>query len=69
MRGSRHQSLALASLLHLQEDQAGNLYWRGRKVTALREFGKLMLVVAVIGGVCEVIRTALDLGRTAGWWQ
>jgi hypothetical protein len=56
-----------AELLQLQEDGAGNLYWRGRRLTPA-DYGKLALAAMLIGAVCNLVRTGLDLGRTAGWW-
>jgi hypothetical protein len=35
---------------------------------ALAETGWLLLAVGVIGCICDLVRTGLDLGRTAGWW-
>lgn len=57
-----------AELLNLAEDDAGNLYWRGRRLTAA-DYGKVGLAVLLIGAVCNLVRTGLDLGRTAGWWS
>jgi hypothetical protein len=57
-----------ATLLNLQEGGAGNLYWRGRPLTAA-ENGKVGLAVMLIGAACNLIRACLDLGRTAGWWH
>jgi hypothetical protein len=34
----------------------------------LVETGWLFLAIGVIGCTCDLIRTGLDLGRTAGWW-
>lgn len=56
-----------AELLNLQVDGAGNLYWRGRQLTAV-DGTKLAVVVMLIGLACDLIKTGLDLGRTAGWW-
>ncbi len=56
-----------ASLLHLQEDGAGNLYWRGRRITAA-DCAKLSLAAMAVGILANLTRTVLDLGRTAGWW-
>lgn len=56
-----------AGLLNLEEDGAGNLYWRGRRLTAA-DYAKLGLAVMLIGAVCDLMRTGLDLGRTVGWW-
>jgi hypothetical protein len=56
-----------AELLNLQEDGAGNLYWRGRRLTAA-DYGKLGLVALLVGMVSNLVRTAVDLGRWVGWW-
>lgn len=37
-----------------------------RKVLA--DTGWLLLAIGVIGCICDLIRTGLDLGRSAGWW-
>ena len=56
-----------AELLNPQEDGAGNLYWRGRRLTAA-DYGKLGLVALLVGMVSNLVRTAVDLGRWVGWW-
>ena len=35
---------------------------------ALVDTGWLLLAIGVIGCICDLIRTGLDLGRTVGWW-
>jgi hypothetical protein len=64
----RLRRIDASGLLQLQEDGAGNLYWRGRRITAA-DFGKVALAVMLIGAACDLIRTALDAGRVAGWWE
>jgi hypothetical protein len=59
--------IGAAELLQLQEDGAGNLYWRGRRLIAA-DYGKLALMTMLIGAVCNLVRMGLDLGRTVGWW-
>jgi hypothetical protein len=56
-----------AELLNLQEDGAGSLYWRGRRLTAA-DYGKLGLVALLIGMLSNLVGTAVDIGRIAGWW-
>lgn len=68
MANRRLRKINPRDLAHLQEDGAGNLYWRGQRLTAA-DYGKLALAVVLIGAVCDLMQTGLDLGRTAGWWQ
>ena len=32
------------------------------------EFVYLFLALAVIGAVCDLIKTGIDIGSAAGWW-
>ena len=56
-----------AELLQLQEDGAGNLYWRGRRLTAA-DYAKVSLAALLIGILSKLVRMAVDIGRMAGWW-
>lgn len=56
-----------AELLNLQEDGAGNLYWRGRRINAA-DYAKLSMAALVVGIVSNLTRMLLDLGRAMGWW-
>jgi hypothetical protein len=56
-----------AELLQLQEDSAGNLYWRGRRLTTA-DYGKLGLIALLVGMASNLVRTAVDIGRVSGWW-
>lgn len=67
MANLRRKKIGAAGLLNLQEDAAGNLYWRGRRITAA-DYGGLALAAVLIGALCDLVRTVLDLGRNAGWW-
>ena len=58
----------VAALLHLREDSTGNLYWRGRRLTA-SDYGLVFVVAALVGVTCDLIKTAIDIGSAAGWWQ
>lgn len=40
---------------------------RARK--ALTDAGWLLLTIGVIGCICDLVRTGLDVGRAAGWWS
>ena len=61
------QKIDAADLLNLQEDGAGNLYWRGRRITAA-DFARLSVAASLIGVVSNLTRMVLDIGRSAGWW-
>jgi hypothetical protein len=67
MKRWKLRKLDAADLLQLHTDGAGNLYWRGRRLTAA-DYGKVALAVMLIGAACNLLRAGLDLGRTAGWW-
>jgi hypothetical protein len=54
-------------LLSLQEDGAGNLYWRGRRITAT-DYAKLSVAALLVGMVSNLTRMILDIGRAANWW-
>jgi hypothetical protein len=56
-----------ADLLHLQVDDAGNLYWRGRRVTAA-ECANIGLVALLVGMLSNLVRMGVDIGRVARWW-
>jgi hypothetical protein len=56
-----------AELLQLQEDGAGNLYWRGRRITAA-DYAKLSVAALLVGIVSNLTRVVLDIGRAANWW-
>lgn len=56
-----------AELLQLQEDGVGNLYWRGRRLTAA-DYGKLALAIMLIGATRDIVAIGVDLWRTVGWW-
>jgi hypothetical protein len=56
-----------AELLNLQEDGAGNLYWRGRRITA-GDYAKLSVAALLVGVVSNLTKMILDIGRSAGWW-
>jgi hypothetical protein len=56
-----------AELLNLQEDAAGNLYWRGRRITAA-DYAKLSVAALLVGIVSNLTRMVLDIGHSAGWW-
>jgi hypothetical protein len=61
------RTIGVGDLLHLQEDSARHLYWRGRRLTAA-DLGYLFLALTVIGAVCDLIKTGIDIGSAAGWW-
>jgi hypothetical protein len=61
------RKIDVAELLNLQVDGAGNLYWRGRRLTAA-DYGKLGLAALLVGMASNVVRTVVDIGRVAGWW-
>lgn len=61
------RKIGVAALLHLREDSAGNLYWRGRRLTA-SDYGLIFVVAALIGVTCDVVKAAIDIGTAAGWW-
>jgi hypothetical protein len=48
-------------------DSAGNLYWRGRRITAA-DYAKVSLVALLVGIVFNLVRTVLDIGSAADWW-
>jgi hypothetical protein len=56
-----------AEMLNLQEDGAGNLYWRGRRLTTA-DYGNLGLFALLVGIASNLVRMAVDIGRVAGWW-
>jgi hypothetical protein len=68
MESVRQQRLTPAKLLRLQEDDAGNLYWRGRRINVARNFAAVFVLVAVVGAICQAVATVLAVGRSAGWW-
>jgi hypothetical protein len=41
-----------------------------RRIThrAAREFATILMLAAVAGAVSQVIRTILEVGKSAGWW-
>ena len=67
MSGMRLRRISPASL-HFQQDEAGNLYWRGRRINAARDFAIVFMAVAVLGAICQAVATVLAVGRSAGWW-
>lgn len=67
MRKWNLRSVDAASLLHLQEDGAGNLYWRGRRITAA-DYARLGLAAMLISMSANLVRMAVDFGRLTGWW-
>jgi hypothetical protein len=56
-----------ANLLNLQDDGAGNLYWRARRITA-RDYARLSVAALLVGVVSSLTRMVLGIGRSAGWW-
>ena len=40
----------------------------GRKNGKARDFAIVLTLTAVIGAACQVVETAIDFGRSAGWW-
>jgi hypothetical protein len=48
-------------------DDASNLYWRGRRITAA-DYGKLGLAALLVGMMSNLVRTVVDIGRLAEWW-
>ena len=40
-----------------------------RTVKKTREFATVLMLTAVVGVICQVVDTVIDLGRSAGWWQ
>jgi hypothetical protein len=60
------RKVSAAELLNLQVDDAGNLYWRGRRLTA-GDYARISLVALLISMFSNVVRMAVDIGRLAGW--
>ena len=58
MAGTPPQQLTPAMLLRLQQGDAGNLYWRGRRINAARDFAIVSMLVATI----------LAVRQSAVWW-
>jgi hypothetical protein len=67
MKKWKLRKIDAAGLLQLQEDGAGNLYWRGRRITAA-DCAKLGLAAMLISMSANLVRMTVDIGRLTGWW-
>ena len=47
MASTRLRQITPANLLRLQQDDAGNLCWRGRRVSFARDFADVFMLVAI----------------------
>lgn len=64
----RLRRLSFVSLLRFtpsHRDSAGG----DRRRHKGRDFALMLMLAAVAGVVCQAIGTAIELGRSAGWWQ
>jgi hypothetical protein len=39
------------------------------RVRGRRDYAMVLMLTAVVGAICHIADTAIDLGRSAGWWQ
>ena len=65
---TRLRRISPAHLLYFQQDDAGNLYWRGRRINRARDIAVVFMLVAVVGAICQTVAIVLAVGRSAGWW-
>ena len=67
--GKKLRTVSIDELDHLQIDADDNLYWKGTKLTDIRTFAEVIAIAAGIGALTSIGIFALELGRTAGWWN
>lgn len=62
------RTISIDELDHLQQDEHGNLYWKGTKLTDIRTFAFLIAAAAVVGAATSIVIMVIEIGRAAAWW-
>ena len=52
---------------HFQQITGRSLAPRSAK--RARDFAVTLMITAVVGMICQIADTVIELGRSAGWWQ
>lgn len=66
---AKRQRPALSNWVHPQHVSTCAPSFGGRDSSKAKDFAIILMLAAVIGAVCQVVETAIDFGRSAGWWQ